>query len=58
MNSLNDLLEVEGANGQSVPDLGYDETTIRFPKSVFGADIEVPTLALRCPQLQSCLKDP
>jgi len=55
MNSLNDLLEVEGANGQSVPYLGYVETTIRFPKSLLGADIEVPTLVLVVPDMRSTL---
>lgn len=55
INSLNDLLEVEGANGQSVPYLGYVEVTIRFPKSLLGADIEVPTLALIVPDMRSTL---
>lgn len=55
MNSLNDLLEVEGANGQSVPYLGYVPATIRFPKSLLGADIEVPTLALVVPDMRSTL---
>lgn len=55
INSLNDLLEVEGANGQSVPYLGYVEVTIRFPKSLLGADIEVPTLALIVPDMHSTL---
>lgn len=55
LNSLNDLLEVEGANGQSVPYLGYIETTIKFPKSFLGADIEVPTLVLVVPDMRSTL---
>lgn len=33
MESLESLLEVEGANGQSVPYLGYVELTLTFPKS-------------------------
>lgn len=55
LNSLNDLLEVEGANGQSVPYLGYVETIIMFPKSFLGADIEVPTLVLVVPDMRSTL---
>lgn len=55
MNSLNDLLEVEGTNGQSVPYLGYVEATIKFPKSLLGADIEVPTLVLVVPDMCSTL---
>lgn len=55
INSLNDLLEVEGANGQSVPYLGYVEATIRFPKSLLGVDIEVPTLVLIVPDMRSTL---
>lgn len=55
LNSLNNLLEVEGANGQSVPYLRYIETIIKFPKSLLGADIEVPTLALVVPDKGSTL---
>ncbi len=55
VHSLNDLLEVEGANGQGVPYFGYVETTIRFPKSLLGADIEVSTLALIVPDMGSTL---
>lgn len=55
MNSLNDLLEVEGTNGKSVPYLGYVEATIKFPKSLLGADIEVPTLVLVVPDMRSTL---
>ncbi|KAJ8012395.1 hypothetical protein DPEC_G00042300 [Dallia pectoralis] len=46
---LYNLLEVEGANGQSVPYLGYVEVTITFPKQFLGAEYEVPTLALVVP---------
>lgn len=49
IHSLNNLLEVESANGQSVPYLGYVEVTITFPKDFVGVDIEVPTLALIVP---------
>ncbi|KAJ8339479.1 hypothetical protein SKAU_G00362650 [Synaphobranchus kaupii] len=55
INSLNDLLEVEGANGQNVPYLGYVEVTIKFPKSLLGVDIEVPTLALIVPDMRSTM---
>lgn len=55
LNPLNNLLEVEGANGQSVPYLGYIETIIKFPKSLLGTDIEVPTLALVVPDKGSTL---
>ncbi|KAL0199310.1 hypothetical protein M9458_007850 [Cirrhinus mrigala] len=53
--SLNNLLEIEGANGQEVPYIGYVETTIKFPRSLLGKDIEVPTLALIVPDMRSTL---
>lgn len=53
IHSLDDLLEVEGANGQSLPYLGFIKTVITFPRSSLGADIEVPTLALIVPNLSS-----
>lgn len=46
---LNDLLQVEGAAGQSVPYLGYIELTITFPKDFLGAEVDIPTLALVIP---------
>ncbi|KAL7868508.1 hypothetical protein SRHO_G00098920 [Serrasalmus rhombeus] len=46
---LNDLLEVEAANGQLVPYSGYIELNITFPESFLGTSIEVPTLALVVP---------
>lgn len=49
INPLYNLLEVEGANGQPVPYLGYVEVTIIFPKQFLGAECEVPTLALVVP---------
>nr|XP_008283279.1 PREDICTED: uncharacterized protein LOC103359624 [Stegastes partitus] len=55
IHSLNDLLEVESANGQNVPYLGYVETAITFPKISLGVDIEVPTLALIVPDMRSSL---
>lgn len=48
---LESLLEVEGANGQSVPYLGYVELTLMFPKEFLGIDAEVTTLALVVPDL-------
>lgn len=50
---LKNLLEVEGANGQAVPYLGYIELTLKFPKEFIGAEVEVPTLALVVPDLTS-----
>lgn len=48
VHSLDDLLEVEGANGQSVPYEGYIEINVTFPE-FFENDVEVPTLALVVP---------
>ncbi len=45
------LLEVEGANGQSVPYLGYVELTLTFPKDFLGVEAEIDTLALVVPDL-------
>lgn len=50
---LHDLLEVEGANGQSVPYLGYIEMTITFPKVFIGASMDVNTLALVVPDIRA-----
>ena len=50
---LNELLEVEAANGQAVPYSGFIEVDITFPKSCFGSEITVPTLALVIPDMQS-----
>lgn len=49
---LNDLLEIEGANGQSVPYLGYIEINITFPPDFLGSTIIVDTLALVVPDLK------
>ena len=51
--SLYNLLEVEAANGQDVPYLGYIEVNVTFPKSALGVEIEVPTLALIVPDMHS-----
>lgn len=48
---LFDLLEVQGANGQCVPYLGYIELNVTFPKEFLGVEIEVPTLALVVPEV-------
>lgn len=50
---LHDLLEVEGAAGQSVPYLGYIELAVTFPKEFVGVPIEVNTLALVVPNLNT-----
>lgn len=46
---LDNLLQVEGAAGQSVPYLGYVELVITFPEDFMGIKTEVPTLALVVP---------
>lgn len=53
LKSLENLLEVEGANGQAVPYLGYTELTLKFPREFVGVEVEVPTLALIVPDLKS-----
>lgn len=50
---LNNLLEVEGANGQSVPYLGYVEVDMTFPKAITGIETKILTLALVVPDLRS-----
>lgn len=47
---LDNLLEVEAANGQSVPYLGYVEVKVIFPRDFLGSDVEVSTLALVIPE--------
>lgn len=47
--SLHNLLEIEGANGCQVPYLGYIEMSITFPTEFVGSDTEVQTLALIVP---------
>ena len=48
-----DLLEVEGANGQTVPNPGYVEIEIKFPKDFFETEPEISTLALIVPDIRS-----
>lgn len=50
---LNELLEVEAANGQTVPYSGYIKVDITFPKYCFGFEITVSTLALVVPDTQT-----
>ncbi|XP_065144555.2 retrovirus-related Pol polyprotein from transposon 412 [Paramisgurnus dabryanus] len=56
IHSLGNLLEVESANGQNVPYLGYVELTITFPKEFVGVNMDVPTLALVIPDLPSAFQ--
>lgn len=48
-----DTLEVEGANGQNVPYLGYVPINLKFPKVFVEAEPEVSTLALVVPDRRS-----
>lgn len=50
---LNDLLEVEGANGQAVPYLGYVNLDIPLPSDFLGTPMDVATVALVVPDLQT-----
>ncbi|KAK7912872.1 hypothetical protein WMY93_013083 [Mugilogobius chulae] len=50
---LDELLEVEGANGQAVPYLGYISFDITFPPDFLGTPIDVTTLALVVPDLKT-----
>lgn len=54
---LKDLLDVElqieGANGEAVPYLGYVEVNLLFPEEFLGKEIAVPTLALVVPDMNS-----
>lgn len=53
INPLGDILEVEGANGFSVPYEGYIKVDITFPEEFLGATIEVATVALVVPDVKS-----
>lgn len=50
---LGELLEVEAANGQTVPYSGFIEVDMTFPKNCFGSTLTVPTLALVVPDIGS-----
>lgn len=53
---LKDLLENKGANGQSVPYLGYIEINMTFPPDFLGSTTDVNTLALVVSNIeQPCL---
>nr|XP_054593910.1 uncharacterized protein LOC129160869 [Nothobranchius furzeri] len=53
---LHDILEVEGAAGQSVPYLGYVELVVRFPKEFIGIPTDVTTLALVVSNLSTVIE--
>lgn len=46
IHTVSDILEVEGANGQSVPYSGYIHLNLQFPKEFIACEPEVQTLAL------------
>lgn len=50
---IQDLLEVEAANGQNVPYSGYIGVDITFPKNCFGTELTVSSLALIVPDTRS-----
>lgn len=50
---INDLLEIEGANGQRVPYIGYVELCLTFPPEFTGEEMDINTLALVVPDLRS-----
>lgn len=51
--SISNILEVEGANGQPVPYLGYIEVNLKFPRALIESEPEISTLALIVPDLRS-----
>lgn len=50
---ISNLLEVESANVQAVPYLGYIEISFTFPKELNHSGPELPTLALVVPDISS-----
>lgn len=56
--SLDDLIEVEGAGGQTVPYLGYIEVNMHFPEDITGKAETVTTLALVIPDYKFNLEIP
>ena len=50
---VTDLLEIEGASGQSVPYLGYVKVTLQFPKEFIVTQPEKETLVLIVPEVRS-----
>ncbi|KAK7893154.1 hypothetical protein WMY93_022306 [Mugilogobius chulae] len=56
--SIHNLLEVEGAGGQAVPYLGYVEVRLTFPEDVTGTEEQMPVLALIVPEYEFNVKVP
>ncbi len=56
--SLDNLIEVEGAGGQTVPYLGYIEVSMHFPEYIAGKAETVTTLALVIPDYKFNLEIP
>lgn len=56
--SIHNLLEVEGAGGQAVPYLGYVEVHLTFPENVTGTEEQMSVLALIVPENQFNSKVP
>ena len=54
---LDDLLEIEGANGQEVPHFGYVQLDISFSKEFVGQEIKIPTLALVVPNMREGVQE-
>lgn len=50
---LDELLEVEAANGQAVPYSGFIEVDVTFPEECFGSRITVSTFALVVPDTRA-----
>lgn len=50
---LIDILEVEGANGQLAPYMGYIELDVTFPSEILGTSVDVQTLALVVPDVKT-----
>lgn len=50
---VSDILEIEGANGQSVPYAGYVQVRVQFPREFIASEPEVETLALIVPDVRS-----
>lgn len=51
-------LDVEGANGQNVPYLGYVPISLKFPKEFVETEPEISALALIVPDIRSNLDSP
>lgn len=53
LHPIHKLLEIEAANGQTVPYSGFISVDITFPKNCFGSEISVSTYALVVPDTRS-----